>query len=518
MHRIFALSTLFFFLFTTSLVLADGIKAVIAGSKTISILADRSAVPFDLVELQPFESIDTATREDHKIGHAVGRRTTVPRFANGVDRLYSGFVAIRDSTPVGAPKFVTEFHHVANNEDSYPKVTSKKGLQVQMIDDAIVLGVKHAALNVDLGRMAVLKANPDDIAWLSDGKTFRFSRSYVEHLDSRVQPLSGAKAVVTFILLNYKGPDAEKNAVLLHPKYDNNCPQDLSAFNTSTADGCGWFKASVEFLAARYSADKYPHGRVANYIVGNEVNSHWSWANMGHVDMETFARDYARTVRICNTAVRKFSSTARTFISLEHHWNIRYPPYSETQAFRGKAFIDYFNSIVKESGDFDWNLAFHPYPENLFNPRTWEDKSAKRSFETPRITFKNIDLLTQYFRRAPLLYQRKPRHIILSEQGFHSDGTPEGERVQAAAYCYAYYKVAHLDGIDAFILHRHVDHPHEGGLNLGLWRRSGDSAEPLSKKPIYDVFRLADTPDAEKAFKFALPVIGVTRWKDILGH
>ena len=59
----------------------------------------------------------------------------------------------------------------------------------------------------------------------------------------------------------------------------------------------------------------------AGHAVGNEVNSRWYWSNMGRVSMEQFAQDYLRTVRICHTAVRKFSSSARVFISL----GARYP-------------------------------------------------------------------------------------------------------------------------------------------------------------------------------------------------
>ena len=34
--------------------------------------------------------------------------------------------------------------------ESYPATASKKGLQVEMVDDALALGVKHAALNFNL--------------------------------------------------------------------------------------------------------------------------------------------------------------------------------------------------------------------------------------------------------------------------------------------------------------------------------------------------------------------------------
>lgn len=407
---------------------------------------------------------------------------------------------------------------ILTNHDAYPPLKSKKGLQVQMVDDAIALGVKHAAINFNLGQMASIESAPNDFPWEVDGRTIYFRRGYLESIDRQIKTLSDFGATVSLILLNYEGADAKLNKILLHPGYDRACPNHLSAFNTLTPEGFAYFKAAMEFLAARYSTTGYPHGRVVNYIVGNEVNSHWYWANMGHVSMEQFAEDYLRTVRACHTAVRKFSSSARVFISLEHHWNIRYAGCDEKQGFAGRPFINYFNQLAKAGGDFDWHVAFHPYPENLFHAQTWNDKSATFSDDTPRITFKNLEMLPRYLHQRELLYHGGPRRIILSEQGFHSDATPEGELIQAAAYCYAYRKAASLDGIDAFILHRHVDHPHEGGLNLGLWRRdtkNPNSSEPLIKKPIYEVFRTADSTNWQNAFQFALPIIGIKSWKEI---
>ena len=44
---------------------------------------------------------------------------------------------------------------------------------------------------------------------------------------------------------------------------------------------------------------------------------------------------------------------------------------------------------------------------------------------------------------------------------------------------------------------------------MGLWSRKADSiATPDRKKQIYGVFQKADTPELEKAFEFALPVVG----------
>lgn len=477
------------------------------------------------MELAPYENATNASQRPvlARINKSGRFKIQVPRFDGERDRLYSGFVALGNDGPMGTARHVEEWKGVSKFTDPHPKSPSKKGLQVQMVDDAIALGVKHAALNVNFGNLVTLQPENDDLVWKMDGRTFHFRRGAIGHLDQQVKPLSDAGMTVTFILLSYEGGDGALNKLLLHPNYTGS-PERLGAFNTSTAEGLAWFKATTEFLANRYSdrgtskKEPYPHGRVVNFIVGNEVNSHKWWANMGPVTMEQFADDYLRTVRTCHAAVRKFSSSARVFISLEHHWNIRFPSGDATQAFPGRPFVDYFNQQAKAGGDFDWHVAYHPYPENLFECRTWNDKSATFADDTPRITFKNLEMLPRYFRRPELLCGGKPRRIILSEQGFHSPDKPEGELWQAAAYCYAYYKVSKMNEIDSFILHRHVDHGAEYGLKLGLWRRDEKSpspCQPQAKKPMYEAFRLADTPDWEKAFAFALPVIGVKSWQEI---
>jgi hypothetical protein len=473
-----------------------------------------------VAEVQPWEDAwegPTGTNTLAVFG-GEGKKFSVPRFDGERDRIYSGFQALENEAPAGGIRFVEVSKEISKYRDAYPRTSSKKGLQVQMVDDAIKLGVKQAAFNFDLGGAVKPVPTGADLRWDMDGREFWFDSNYIRAIDREVKSMSDTGAAVTLILLNYVHPGSAADAILRHPHYDPKSPEHLSAFNTCTPPGMAWFKACVEFLAERYSEPGYPHGRVVNYIVGNEVNTHWYWDNMGHVSMEEFARDYSRAVRTCVTAVRKFSSSDRVFISLEHHWNIRYAGVDDTEGFRGRPFVDYLNRLGKEQGDFDWNVAFHPYPENLFDCRTWLDKTATYRDDTPRITFRNIEMLPRYLRRREMLYHGEPRRIILSEQGFHSKPTAEGEKLQAAAYCYAWRKIVNLAGVDAFILHRHVDYHGEGGLNLGLWRRDPKStapSQPLSRKPIYEVFRLADTPQWKQAFAFALPVIGIKSWSEI---
>ncbi len=386
-----------------------------------------------------------------------------------------------------------------------------------MVDDALALGIKHAGLNCHLASLVDLAPQPGSLKWTMNGQDYFFKKGGIENLDASVKPLSDAGVLVSLILLNYENHNAPLDAIFMHPKYDAAAKTNhMSAFNTVTPDGVRYLRAVVAFLADRYSAAEAAHGRVWNYIVGNEVNSQWWWNNQGRATTEEVASDYEHAVRLVHEAVRLSSVNARVFLSFEHHWGIRYPPGAPDQSCPGRDLLAAFAKFARERGDFGWNLAFHPYPENLGEPIFWKDKSATAADDSPRITFKNLEVLVKHMRQPELLYRGQPRRVILSEQGFHCPDRPEGERDQAAAYCAAYWKVAHLDGIDSFILHRHVDHAHEG-LNLGLWtHKPGTISTPDRHRQMYDVFKAADTPAWEAAFRFALPVVGIEKWEDLL--
>src|SRR5688572_27063639 len=231
--------------------------------------------------------------------------------------------------------------------EPYPAASSKKGLQVEMVDDAMALGVKHAALNFNLSQLIDPKGGTNTLAWPSDGQTCHFKRSYVESMDRRIKTLSDAGVVVSLIVLTYQSHDAEVNRLMIHPQCVTNAPNRLGNFNTVTDEGRRWLAATLEFCAERWSRPDRKFGRVAGYIMGNEVNSHWWWANMGRVTMEEFTEDYHRTMRIAHAAIRKQSSSARVYLSLEHHWNIRYPAGDARQSFPGRAFLDHFSQLAK---------------------------------------------------------------------------------------------------------------------------------------------------------------------------
>src|SRR6476659_6907147 len=85
----------------------------------------------------------------------------------------------------------------AIDETPFPVPPSKKGLQVQMVDDALALGIKHAALNVNFAQLITVSPAANDLAEHFEGVDFSFRRSYVEHLDRQIKTLSDHQVIVS---------------------------------------------------------------------------------------------------------------------------------------------------------------------------------------------------------------------------------------------------------------------------------------------------------------------------------
>jgi len=392
----------------------------------------------------------------------------------------------------------------AQNTEPFPSVPNQKGLQVQMNDDALALGIHHAGINVNLTALLDLKSKPET-------SEFVFNQNYLKSLDRQIKPLSDKGVLVYAILLAYPSKDPARDAIALHPGHRKDYKFSVGGFNTTNR----FLEAVITMLAERWSGSHPENGRVWGWIIGNEANSHFLWYNQGLVPLETAASEYEKAFRIAHMAIRKHSQHARTYLSSDHHWASSMHNVSAQEATPGRDFLDTFARLVRERGDFDWHVAWHPYPEDLNNPRAWADKSITTDDNTNKVTFKNLQVLAQHLAKPELLFQGQPRRIILSEQGFQTLLTPDGEQLQAAAFAYAWEKIQSLPTVDAFIYHRHVDHAHEGGLRLGLWRNAPNSiADPHSKKLIYQLFQKAGTPEWRAAADALLPITGLKAWNE----
>lgn len=486
--------------------MSNSIKTLIASKDSITFQLDAPlTAPVTVNGYLPLSPADaspvlTATAQPD------GATVSVPRTASGRDGIILRYTLSVDGQALPGKKYVEVITDAARTFP-YPTVDTKKGLQISDAQDAKILGVRHSAINVNEGDFLMpAPVEGDTMEYEYDGRIFYFRKSIVEANDKRLKDLSDIGVIITLILLNSKNwgvkvaPDFW--SVIRHPDYTDNDPDALiSAFNLYTEDALAYYRAFIAFLTDRYTREDGAYGKIYGMIVGNEVNSGYVWGNAGEKTVDAYTTEYTSVVRVTWQTAAAVYENIRIYLSFDHFW--RDANFGNNQPLRyygTKPMLKILNGLCLAEGQIPWNIAFHPYPQDLNFPDYWNDTDATPDDDASIITFKNLEVLARFTYEPEYLYNGERRRIILSEQGFNSHWTVESEVLQAAAYGHAYRKIMSIPEIDSFILHAHRDNWHEFGLNLGLWRRKRDCGEMDAPKPIYYVFKAIDQKDEKGVY------------------
>ncbi len=478
-------------------------------------------------ELKPYED-GIGSRTDYIASAAAGgsASVTVPlNRGTDQDRLYSRFtLAVFDGSqyvPIGDSHYITNPEVVAPNQAAFKTALTKKGLNIEldMLDDAFDLGVKHVAVN-----MAFSMIMGDGIDYTYDGKVYHFNKAIVEDYDEIISAYSGKDMTVTAIILN-DWNDSQPN--LIYPGTAKTSSAYYYMFNAATQAGFEQTRATFAFLAERYNGSDNSHGKISNWILGNEINCQ-VWNYMGPTDINTYVQAYQKAFRVFYTAIKSTSANDRVYFSLAYWWGAPYENRNDSLNYKGKDIVDTFNALAAAQGQMDWGLAYHPYPHPMTEPEFWDDASSgliTEDFNSPVINFANLHVLTDYLCQDALkTASGEVRHVILTEQGFSSLSATRGEvpELQAAAYAYSYYLVDSNPYIDAYILSRQVDAPAEvkGGQKFGLWECDMNQPNLIvatKRKKIWQVFRDIDKKNATlESSAFAKSILGIQKWSDII--
>lgn len=437
-------------------------------------------------------------------------------------RLYTRFVLAQKNSNgtysvISNEKYVSNPKKIAENRYAFPTAASKKGLQVNadMLEDAAELNVNHSLINIvftDLIASSSEQNESSSIPYSYHGKTYWFRRGTVSNYDRQLTSFYDNDTVVSAVLLLGWRDD------LTHLIYPDGRERGHSfyAWNTSNKAAREQLQATISFLAERYASSSAAYGRIANWIVGNEVNNYKVYNYAGQKTLSQYAKIYANAFRMTYNTVASIYSKARVYISLDHLWNTN----TVNGTFAARKMLDAFASALKSQGNIPWNLAYHPYSSPLTEPRFWANTNGQitSSLKSPVINMGNINILTKYIRKN---YGSDTR-IILSEQGYTSvQGGRNVEKEQSAAIAYSYYLTESDSMIDSFIMNRHVDHNVEvaQGLNLGLWTTDTSSGSPEwanEKKDSWNVFKYMDTNLSEQVTTPLLSVIGIGSWSDVI--
>lgn len=433
-------------------------------------------------------------------------------------RLFSKFVVAikRNGTylPITRPHYITNPEAIAKYTPSFGDTKSKKGLLVDPeklrtteLDD---LGVRHAAYNIPLSRILGPTSNDyyPTVHYTYNGKSYAFNGQIIAEYDYIFTSLTNRGIITTAIVLN----DISSRPELIHPKARSGGHAPYYAFNATDESGTETIAAVASFLANRYSGTG--HGKVMNWVIGNEINARSEWNHIEHMDTASYVDEYARAFRVFYNAFLSVNGNARVYISLDQQWGKSL--YSKN-GYASKDILDEFNRNLKAEGNIDWGLAQHPYNYPLTSAKAWSSGGRAASYvleteNTPVITIKNLHVLTNYLQKPEMRTDDgEVRHLILSEMGYTSS---QGQELQSASFVYAYKVIEANQYVDSMLFSRETDAPEEvsQGLALGICTQGG------GRKSIYEAFKYVDTPEAAKYTDFALRVIGISSWDQVISR
>lgn len=394
---------------------------------------------------------------------------------------------------------------------------SKKGLggliPNQYMTDLTLLGIGSGTINICITHFMHLTPRAGDIEHIYGGRSYYMDKEYIENVLDKTLLEATQKhniSVAAIILLEpiSKCVDFELGALLQHPNYNRGT---YTMPNMTTLESVNCYAAALDFLARRYSTPENHYGRIAHWIMHNEVDGGIDWANMGVKPVTVFTDTYIKSMRICYNIVRQYDVHAEVFASFSHSWTT----ISNPGWYSSKEIVDLLNAYSRVEGDFQWALAYHSYAQDLLNPCTWIDPYATFSMDTRYVTFRNLEVLNKWALSKENKYKGTiKRSIWLSEAGVNSPTySDEDLQKQAAGFAYAWKKINALEGIDGIQWHNWFDHPGDGAC-LGL-RKYLDESYKGEAKPVWEVYQKAGTNEEDEYFEQFLPLIGIPDWNII---
>ncbi|MFG0290001.1 MAG: DUF5722 domain-containing protein [Rhodopirellula sp. JB044] len=498
------------------------ITGTVSNHRTGVTLAD---IPMEtlLGDESPYrELIDIDIQNDGSFDVSVPRTTLVE--GRRVDRLTDRWQLFHDG-PSGNVA-ISHAHYadtVACRHSELPpaKPSSKKGLggwsaqrSRALQNELKDLGITAVTVNVSGPHQYVsTRPHPNHTQFSWQGRDYYANERALQKLDLTFREAAENNVMVSAILL-ISNPDNSRDEDLQRLRHPDADPSGVYAMPAVTSsEGIDYYGAILNLMAERWSRDDGIHGRVHHWIVHNEVDFGWVWTNAGRKSDIAYMDLYQRSMRMTDLIVRQYDPHARTWISLTHHWAERGNEYG----YGSKRMLDLLVQFCQTEGNFPWGLAYHPYPQSLFHPRTWQDHLATYQFDTPKITPKNLEVLDAYMKLPKNRYHGSVRPVHLSENGFNSkDYSDAAQQDQAAGMALAWKKIQSLSSIQVWHYHNWIDNRHEGGLRIGLRKFPDDQNDPLGKKQIWNLYQALGTTQEDAVADRYLQLIGVDSWEEIL--
>ncbi|MCQ2819467.1 MAG: DUF5722 domain-containing protein [archaeon] len=239
-------------------------------------------------------------------------------------------------------------------------------------------------------------------------------------------------------------------------------------------------EAQVDFgrftgFIAYYFNGQNGHGRVADFIIHNEVNAS-EWFNYGCTrgtcEKGKWTDVYADSFNNAYDYITTEQPDAKVLISYEHDFDESLDVLMDRDR-PVLSVMTFMKTLAPKLGNRKWRLAYHCYPPDLLSPVISSD-------DYPIISFGNIGVLAGWLRQN---YPDKPEswEIHLTENGFSAMNS-SSYADQNKYLIYGVRNVVSTPGIESLIYHLLQDDPGEMQLGLAFGLLTKDGKEKPSWK------------------------------------
>ncbi len=429
-------------------------------------------------------------------------------------RMYSAFLlatydeAAGTYTALTAPVSATAIQTEATVPAVEAPTVSIKGLISDHPADAIRLGIAHTVVDVSIDALLLDAWDEDAVAYVSGGVTAYLDGNALSALDATVNAYASA-GVQVFLRFGLSGISEACRDLGLYFEdaiAEGHAPAAGYAVNLSSARAATAMEGFFAFMADRYASPDDDVLPVTAFILGYRVNDNTTYA-VGHTGHDAFITNYEKLVHIAHIALRTHNASGRVYISLDSRraagadggWDI-------------PAFLSAFRDEADLRGDYDWNVACELYAPT---DSVWIENTAA---EAEHYTIRNLgslsDILTgETYLTASGAYRR----LLISGFSIPAVGlgeTASDERAtnQAASYIFAYLSVLENAHIEALIYDCYADPAAtaESTPLCGLLTsaKEGEALVVAAQRPLYTIFKQADTTEASGLSSQLTAVIG----------